>query len=216
MGPDLVQLAADALPTGAAVLAVVAVFVALDAVLPVLPSETAVVTLGVLAAADAIAIPAALLVITAAAIGGDVASFTLGRTFTGHWARLRQSPTRRGAALRAADAALVRQGTTIVASARFVPGGRTAVTLSAGAAGVQRRRFVAAAAVGALAWTGVFLTLGYVGGRVVGDNLLLGLAVGLALVVLVSAVTEAVRRARGARRAHPDDGAGSSVTAVAH
>ena len=53
MQPDVLAVLTAALPTTAWLLAVAAAFVTLDAVLPVLPSETALVTVGVLAATKA-------------------------------------------------------------------------------------------------------------------------------------------------------------------
>lgn len=78
-------------------------------------------------------------------------------------ARLPASPVRARAYERA-RAVLARRGATVLLAARFVPAGRTAATLAAGATGYPLRPFLAVTAVGAplgAAWTAL---LGFLGG----------------------------------------------------
>lgn len=196
----------------AGLLALVAVLVTVDAILPVLPSETAVVSAGVLAASPGRVPLAALIgVVAVAAVAGDLLAFAVGRRHAATWDRHRERRTRRGAALRWASAALSRNTTALVASARFVPGGRTAVTLSAGAMRLPWRLVARCAAVGALAWASAFSLLGFAGGRVFADNLVLALLAGVLAVGVATGFAELARWALG-RRAVRSATPGAPVT----
>lgn len=177
---------AAASPHPLLLLVALASFVMLDAVLPVLPSETAVVSVAVLASAGTgPAVGWVLLVAATAALAGDLLAYHVGRRGSGVWIRLRQGRTRRGALLRAADGSLGLHGPVLVALARFVAGGRTAVTLSAGASGLPLRRFAFWAGVGAVLWALVFAALGYVGGLALTAHVSVATALGAVAVVAV-------------------------------
>lgn len=196
MVTELLGTMPSALPAGAALLLAVALLVVGDAVLPVLPSETAVVSAGVLVAATGVtSLPWLVAVAACAAVVGDLVSYRLGRTGSLRWQRVRRSPTRRGAALRYAQAALDRRGPAMVAASRFVPGGRTAVTLSAGASAMPVRAFVVASVVGASMWASAFAAVGFVGGQALGDNVVVALSLAVAAVLGLSALVEGGRRA---------------------
>jgi membrane-associated protein len=217
MQPDVLAVLTAALPTTAWLLAVAAAFVTLDAVLPVLPSETALVTAGVLAATGVFSLQASLAALAVAAFAGDLLAFALGRSAAPRWERLRSTATRRGAVMRGASEALGRYGVGLVASARFVPAGRTAVTVSAGASGMRLPLFATGAALGSVAWATAFTLTGYLGGRAFAGNPAIGLLVGLGVVALVALLTEVVRQARdGDRgsRATSSHGSSTSVTVV--
>jgi membrane protein DedA with SNARE-associated domain len=196
MQPDVLAVLTAALPTTAWLLAVAAAFVTLDAVLPVLPSETALVTVGVLASTGVVSLEASLVALAAAAFAGDLLAFALGRSAAPRWERLRATATRRGAVMRGASAALGRYGVGLVASARFVPAGRTAVTVSAGASGMRPPMFILGAALGSLAWATAFTVTGYLGGLAFAGNPAIGLLVGLGVVALVALLTEVLRQTR--------------------
>jgi membrane-associated protein len=94
---------------------------ALDAVLPIVPSEAVVIAAAVLAAKGELSI---WLIALAAAGGflGDTGSYVLGRTAGAAAARrLFRSPKAKGR-LTWAGEALERHGATIIVVARFVPG----------------------------------------------------------------------------------------------
>ena len=116
---------------------------ALDVLLPWLPSETVVIALGAVTAGSVS--PRIGLLVALAALGaflGDnvaylVAAGGLGSAVAGGWAA-------GGGVCRLAWAqrSLDRFGARIIVACRFVPGGRTAVTLTCGLTGYPRRRFV--------------------------------------------------------------------------
>jgi membrane-associated protein len=89
----------------------------------------------------------------------------------------------------------------VIIVCRFIPGGRTAVTLSCGLIGYQRRRFVVATAVAAVIWALYAFFIGRLGGKAFEDRPRAGFLVAFGGTVLVSALIEAARRIRSRRKA---------------
>jgi membrane-associated protein len=169
---------------------------AFDALIPVLPSETAVIALGVATAGTTD--PRAAVLVALAACGaflGDNAAYLLGRRF-GPAAGRRVFAGERGARRRAwAERSLQRFGARMIIGCRFIPGGRTAITLTCGLVGYSRRRFAVATAVAAVIWASYAFLIGRLGGRAFENQPWLGLLLALGITVLVSVVIEALRRA---------------------
>jgi membrane protein DedA with SNARE-associated domain len=169
---------------------------ALDGFFPVVPSETLVITLGVFAAASGN--PHVGLVMVAAALGaltGDHISFAIGRRAGGRvFARLRpQSRAKR--AYDRVGRILDERGGLVLIVARYIPGGRTAATLTTGATGFPRRTFTRYAVIAAVTWAVYSAGLGYLGGAAFEHEPLKGVALGLALAFAITATHEAVRLA---------------------
>jgi membrane-associated protein len=181
--------------------AIAIVIPGLDAVLPVLPSETAVIALGVATAGSTD--PRIALLVACAALGaflGDNLSYLIGRRF-GPWAERRFFSSAKGARQRAwAERSLDRFGMPLIIVCRFIPGGRTAITLCCGIVGYSRRRFVAATAVAAVVWAVYSFFLGRLGGRAFEDRPWAGLLLSLGISVVISALVEGIRRIRQFRR----------------
>jgi membrane-associated protein len=168
---------------------------ALDAVLPVLPSETAVIALGV-ATAGSVDPRIGLLVACAAAgaFAGDNLSYLLGRRF-GPVVERRFFSTAKGKATRAwAERSLHRYGIPLIIVCRFIPGGRTAVTLSCGLIGYQRRRFVIGTAVAGAIWAMYAFWIGRLGGKAFEDKPWAGLLIAFGATLVISGLIEAGRR----------------------
>lgn len=170
---------------------------ALDAILPVLPSETAVIALGVATAGHAD--PRIAVLVTLAAFGafiGDNLAYLIGRRF-GPAVQRRLFTGERGARRRAwAEQALGRFGTRLIIVCRFLPGGRTAVTLTCGMVGYNRRRFVGATAVAGAIWAVYAFFIGRIGGKAFEDKPWAGLLLALGVALVLSVVAEVLRRAR--------------------
>ena len=168
---------------------------ALDAVIPVLPSETAVVALGVATAGSTD--PRIALLVACAAAGaflGDNLCYLLGRRF-GPAAQRRFFSTPKGKATRAwAERSLDRFGMPLIFASRFIPGGRTAVTLTCGLTGYSRRRFLVATAASGVIWALQAFLIGRLGGRAFENNPWAGLAVAFGVTLAISAVIELTRR----------------------
>lgn len=188
---------------------------AFDALIPLLPSETAVIALGVATAGSTD--PRAAVLVALAALGaflGDNAAYLLGRRF-GPAAARRVFAGERGARRRGwAERSLHRFGARIIIGCRFIPGGRTAITLTCGLVGYPRRRFVGATACAAVIWASYAFFIGRLGGKAFEDRPWAGLLLALGLTVVISVLIEAVRRAwvwrrRGQQRARAPEQAGA-------
>jgi membrane-associated protein len=169
-------------------------FAALDGFFPAIPSETLVVTAGVFAASTGE--PNLYAVIVVAALGafiGDHVSYALGRGAGGRLLDRVNPGTKRHAAVQWARRSLEERGGLVLVVARYVPGGRTAVTLTMGSVRFPLRSFTPFAALAAVSW-GTYCTLvGFIGGKAFEDNPLKGVVLGIGLALLVTLVVELVR-----------------------
>ncbi|MFF0739329.1 DedA family protein [Streptomyces sp. NPDC004111] len=177
---------------------------ALDGFFPVVPSETLVITLGVFAAATGDpSLPLVILVAALGAFTGDHISYAVGRT-SGKKIFARLTPgSRTHKAYTRVGTLLEERGGLVLVVARYIPGGRTAATLTTGATGFPRRSFTRYDAVAASTWAVYSACLGYLGGAAFEDEPLLGVALGLGLAFSITVLHEGVRmvRARSARKA---------------
>jgi membrane-associated protein len=175
----------------------------LDAILPVVPSETSVITAGVLAASGQLTLPLVVASATAGAMAGDNLAYLIGRRFGGPVTRRFFSGEKSRQRLAWAQRQLDQRGGQLILVGRFIPGGRTVVTLSAGLLHYPWRRFAALDAVAAFVWALYAASLGYFGGRAFENaawkGLLLALGVGFAIAGLTEAVRWVLRRRRGSR-----------------
>jgi membrane-associated protein len=182
---------------------------ALDAVFPVLPSETVIIALGVATAGSTD--PRIALLVVCCAVGaflGDNLSYLLGRRF-GPWAERRFFPGEKGARRRAwAERSLRQYGMQLIVVCRFFPGGRTAVTLCCGIIGYSRRRFVVATAVAGSIWAVYSFFLGRLGGKAFEHQPWIGFAVAFGVTVAISGLVEVIRRIAKSRTPPGDRHAG--------
>jgi membrane-associated protein len=194
--------ALDSLQVNSAISYAIAIVIpALDAIFPVLPSETAIIALGVATAGSTD--PRIALLIACSAFGaflGDNLSYFIGRRF-GPRVEHRFFPGEKGARRRAwAQRSLERFGMQLIVVCRFIPGGRTAVTLCCGLIGYPRRRYVPATAVAAAAWATYSFFIGRLGGKAFEDNVWAGLLLSVGITLVISALVEAFRRIRRYRK----------------
>jgi membrane-associated protein len=180
--------------------AVILAVAALDALVPMVPSETTVISAGVLAGAGELELALVIAVAAAGAYVGDSSAYWLGRGLS---ERLGRTLFRSEKAVRRrdwAERALEGHGGPIILGARFVPGGRTAVTVTAGIVGMRWARFALFAAAAAVAWASYAALIGYLGGRVFEDDPLWALLAGFGVAFGIFSVVEAARRLRQRRR----------------
>ncbi|CAM5433986.1 hypothetical protein SSPIM334S_00944 [Streptomyces spiroverticillatus] len=170
---------------------------ALDGFFPVVPSETLVITLGVFAASTgAPSLPLIVLVAALGAFTGDRISYAMGRTSGSRiFARLKPC-SRTHRAYERVGALLAERGGLVLVVARYIPGGRTAATLTTGATGFPRRSFTRYDAIAASTWAVYSAGLGFLGGAAFEDEPLLGVAVGLSLAFSITLLHEGVRWTR--------------------
>lgn len=106
--------------------AVVFLFALVDAVFPVVPSETAVITAGVVAAGGDLSLP---LVISAAASGafaGDNVAYAIGHRYGARVTHRFFAGAKAQRRIEWAKRSLHERGGELIAVARFIPGGRSA------------------------------------------------------------------------------------------
>ena len=172
-----------------------------DAFFPLVPSETLMVIGGNLASSGDLLLWLVILSGAAGAILGDNISYGIGtlvgertvkRWFSGEKAHRR---------FEWAERTLDERGAYIIIIARFIPGGRTAVTFSAGYVhSLSWRRFIAYDVIAGLIWATYAALLGYFGGKTFEDNPLWGVALALGIALTLGLLVEAVRHLRARRR----------------
>ncbi len=174
----------------------------LDAFFPVVPSEATAIAAGVVAGAGDLRVE---LLIPAAALGaivGDNISYAGGhylgervtnRFFSGEKARER---------LAWAERMLDERGGYLIVVARFIPGGRTVTTFTAGFVKTFRwRRFIVFDVIAGAIWGAYTVLLGYFGGKTFEEEPWKGLLLAFGIAVAVTVAIEAYRHLRR-RRAH--------------
>ena len=187
---NLTQFVAD---TSGWAYAIVFLLAFLDVFLPVVPSETAVVTAGVVAGAGDLSLPIVIAVAASGAFLGDNTSYFVGRRF-GHRATSRFFSKGKGAErLDWAERQLNERGGELIVVGRFIPGGRTVVTLSAGTLHFPWGRFALFDAVAAVGWALYASLLGYLGGRAFEKAPWKGLLLALGIAFAVTGSIELVR-----------------------
>jgi membrane protein DedA with SNARE-associated domain len=183
---------------------------ALDAVIPVLPSETAVIALGVATAGSTD--PRIALLVACAAAGawlGDNLAYLIGRRF-GPLVERRFFASEKGKQRRAwAERSLGRFGMQIIIVCRFIPGGRTAVTLSCGLIRYPHKRFMVATAIAAVIWALYAFFIGRLGGKAFEHRPWAGFLVAFGITIVISALVEGGRRIWGRWSARRRDGGGN-------
>ena len=173
-----------------------------DVLLPILPSETAVITAGVLASTGDIYLSLAIVAAAAGAIAGDNTVYLIGR-YAGVPIRRRFfSGEKSQERLRWAEGQLAERGGELIVIARFIPGGRTAVTFVSGTLEMRWRRFIVFDVIAGVVWASYAALLGYFGGKAFEKapwkGLLLAFGIALAVTGSVEAVRWYLRRRRRA------------------
>ncbi len=172
----------------------------IDGFFPPVPSEAVVMSLAALSVTGNA--PHLALIMIVAAVGalcGDIVAFAIGRRMPVR--RLKLFRTGRGAAaLDWAEGQLERRGGSLILSARYVPIGRIAVNVSAGAAGYPFRKFLLFAIIAGLSWGAFSGIIGAGAGAVLHEHPILGVIVGIALGLTLGALLDAALRRIEARR----------------
>jgi membrane protein DedA with SNARE-associated domain len=173
-----------------------------DSIIPVVPSETTVILGGVAAGAGDQNL---LLVIAAGATGaflGDNCAYLIGRRFSPLIQRraARREKTKRR--LEWADEQIRKRGGLLLITARFIPGGRTILTITSGLTHQPWGWFAGWVAIAAVIWATYAACLGAIFGATFDHTVAFLLAFGTALSVTL--IIEVVRHQR-AKRAAPDE-----------
>lgn len=183
-------------------LGVIAVIAYLDSVVPVVPSETTVIIGGV--AVSIGEAPYSLWMVIACGAGGaflgDATAYLIGRRFAGRFERraARREKFRRRLDW-AADQIRSRGGQLLI-TARFIPGGRTILTVSSGITRQPAGWFLRWVAVAVTIWATYAAGLAYVVGKPFKDNHTAAFWVAFGTALGVNIVIEIVRHRRDKRR----------------
>jgi membrane protein DedA with SNARE-associated domain len=168
----------------------------LDSIVPIVPSETMVIIGGVAAGQGQQYLVA---VIAAGAVGaflGDNSAYMIGARMSGFIQRRadqRESTQRR--LDWAAEQIRVRGGLLLI-TARFIPGGRTALTVSSGITHQPRRWFVGWITIAVMIWATYAALLGYIGGKAFEDNHTMAFLVAFGAALGMTVLIEVVRHVR--------------------
>jgi membrane-associated protein len=173
-----------------------------DSIIPVVPSETTVILGGV---AAGLGEQSLLLVIACGALGaflGDNCAYLIGRRFSPFIRRraARREKTQRR--LEWADEQIRKRGGLLLITARFIPGGRTVLTISSGLTHQPWAWFAGWVAIAAVIWASYAACLGAIFGSTFDHTVAFLLAFGTALSITI--LIEIVRHQR-AKRSTDDD-----------
>ena len=177
-------------------LAIILVIAFLDSMIPIVPSETMVIIGGVAAGNGDQQL---LSVIAAGAIGaflGDNAAYLFGDRMSGRIERrAERRPKLRGRLDWASEQIRIRGGLLLV-TARFIPGGRTALTVTSGVTHQPYGWFMRWDAIAVLIWATYAALLGYIGGQAFEDNHTLAFLLAFGAAIAMTAIIELVRYLR--------------------
>jgi membrane-associated protein len=171
---------------------------ALDVVFPLVPSETSVILAGVIASTGDLILFAVILVAAGGAILGDNTAYVIGRT-VGHRLVNRFFSGERRKRIDWAEQQIEERGGYLILVGRFIPGGRTAVTLACGLLEMRWRRFISFDIAAGLMWASYAALLGYFGGKAFEEQPWKGFVVAFVVALGITGAIELYRwlRKRG-------------------
>lgn len=177
---------------------------ALDGFLPIVPGESLVITAGVFAASGEPNLAAVVAVAALGAFVGDHVSYLLGRKGGGRLIERLPPHSKKRAPFNWASRTLDERGGLVLVICRYIPGLRTATTITLGTVAYPLRRFAAFDVIAALTWAVYSTLIGYLGGYAFEQDPMKGVAFGIGLALMITGIVEAVRYLR--RRRAPEPG----------
>jgi membrane-associated protein len=173
-----------------------------DAVVPALPSETAVIVCGIQVARGEMSWGWVVFFAALGAFIGDNTSYALGKWLGRPIVRRFFSGQRARERLDWAQRFLQDRGPYVLVVARFVPGGRTLTTFTSGLVHLRwLTQFVPYIFVAAIIWAVYGMLVGYIGGRTFRDEPLYALLLAFGIVAIVTLLIELWRHRRSKRAA---------------
>ncbi len=169
----------------------------LDGFVPPLPSESIIITLAAISASTGS--PSLIALGVSAAIGaflGDNITYLIGRhSGLGRLAHSDRPRVKRAFSWAAQE--LGRRGGLAIIVARYIPVGRIAVNLTAGASGFRRPKFVALDAIAVTTWAAYSVAIGALAGRWFHDHPLAAALSGICFAVLTGFAVDSLLRRFG-------------------
>ena len=181
-------------------LLVILVIAFLDSVIPIVPSETCVIIGGV---AAGVGTQNLFAVIAAGAIGaflGDNAAYSIGLRASDWFRRRAERKPKFARKLAWAQLQILERGGLLLITARFIPGGRTALTLSCGITRQSRWWFVRWVALATTIWATYAALLGRIGGEAFENNHTKAFLTAFGLAIATNVLIEIARHFRKKRR----------------
>jgi len=172
----------------------------LDSVIPVVPSETTVIIGGVAAGQGNQSIALVILAGASGAFLGDNLAYTIGDKFKGSVNRWAERKPSRRTRLDGAARQIRKRGGMLLITARFIPGGRTLLTISSGVTEQPRRWFAGWIAVATLIWASYAGLLGFFFGQAFEDDHTLAFWLAFATALAITGLIELVRWLRERRK----------------
>ena len=176
-------------------LAIILIIALLDSVIPIVPSETTVIIGGVAASSAGAASYNVVFVIIAGAVGafiGDNLSYQIGRRASRLVERRAAKKESTAKKLKWAADQIEERGGLLLITARFIPGGRTILTLSSGLTKQSQSWFMGWVGVATIIWASYAAILGYAFGSKFEDDhtkaFLLAFGAALAVTVVIELV----------------------------
>jgi membrane protein DedA with SNARE-associated domain len=171
----------------------------LDSVIPVVPSETCVIIGGVAASQGNQNI---FLVIAFAAVGaflGDNTAYLIGKRASGWFHRRAEHKPKFARKMAWAQMQILERGGLLLITARFIPGGRTILTLSCGITRQNQWWFIRWVALATTIWATYAAMLGFIGGEAFEDDHTKAFLLAFGLAIGTNVVIEVVRHFRNKR-----------------
>jgi membrane protein DedA with SNARE-associated domain len=155
----------------------------IDGFFPVVPSESLMVALSSIWVGRGF-LPLVLLVLvgSAGAFLGDQVAFRVGRLL-GHRRTKWMRRPKIAKVFEAAERQLRRRGAVLIFSARYVPIGRVAVNITAGATGFSAKRFAFLDSIGCLLWGIYSVSIGALAGNWMEHNRLVGIVISIVVAI---------------------------------
>ena len=167
-----------------------------DSVVPIVPSETMVIIGGVAAGRGDHWLLAVIAVGAIGAFLGDNTAYVLGRRLSGFIQRRASTRPRLQRQLVWADQQIKVRGGLLLVTARFIPGGRTALTVTSGVTSQPRGWFMGWVALAVIIWATYAALLGYIGGQAFEDDHTLAFLVAFGAALAMTGLIELVRYVR--------------------
>lgn len=176
----------------------------IDGFFPPVPSETVLVAAAAVAVSSGdlwMLVPLGLIAAVGATIGDNIAFLLGSRVGTTRFTWMRRPRVR--AAFAHAERALDQRSAALILGARYIPVGRVAVNMSAGALGFRWRRFLPLSVLAGLSWSALSLAIGLLAGSWIADQPLLSAGLGVAVALVIGLAIDRVAAARRRRAAVP-------------
>jgi len=174
----------------------------LDSVIPIVPSELCVIAGGV-AVSTGSADYNLWMVIGAGALGaflGDNTAYSIGKLFSGPLERRAARKEKFRSRLQWAHEQIQIRGGPLLITARFIPGGRSILTISSGITRQRRRWFARWVAIAAVIWATYAAGLAYIVGQPFEDNHTAAFLVAFAVALSANVLIEIIRHVRKKRK----------------